>query len=146
MECRERQAIRNAYRVIERLEPGETISREDLIEALREPLPPPGIVEYDAAIFEGYRYFVERAAVNDAPVILTYREAARASGKSEAAIKQAVYRGTLRATTLRKNGNPVRSGVYFHAFANWCKWSTEQRQIAADEVNALRSSTGETRW
>ena len=36
----ERQALRNASRLVASLSPGEAISREEIIEELRQPLPP----------------------------------------------------------------------------------------------------------
>lgn len=132
-----RQLIRNISRLIERLQPGDTISRHDLIDALSRPLPAPHLREDDATLYQMFRHYIARQTVSSAPLVVSYAEAAKVSDKTESAVRMAVSRRSVLATTLRRSGHKTRRGVYFDSLADWCGWSPEERQSA---VNILRDT------
>ena len=76
------QALLNAALVVEKLEPGQTITREDLIERLRKPLPAIRDCPSDAVILHAYRHYVINAGVSNVHRIVTYEEAATLANKS----------------------------------------------------------------
>ena len=128
------QALRNAFRVVERLKRGETISREALIDALREPLPPAPGLESEAVILHAYRYYVINRGVKSANQVVTYEEAAVLSGKSVEAIRQAAYRGTLVKMTEYRDGR-TRAGVVAKSLSDWCGWTSQKFEDAMSKVN-----------
>ena len=132
-----RQAFWNAALLVEKLEPGETITREKLIKQLRRPLPPIAERQSDATISHAYRHYILNAGVSRAYDVITYDEAADLAGKSIAAIRQAAYRGALIKTTQYWAGRE-RTGVYFKSLADWCDWPPDRFQDAEKELEKLR--------
>ncbi len=125
-----RQALRNAALLVASLEPGETITREWLIEELRRPVPPASARESDAVIRHSYRHYVLNAGVSNATQIVSYSEAAALTGKSVEAIRQAAYRGSLKKMTEYRDGRE-RSGVVLQSLADWCNWPVEHFEESA---------------
>ena len=139
MDGTKRQAMRNAYRVVTKLKKStDTITRADLIEALRRPLPP-GEFESDATIRSAYRHIILNAGVRDGHRVVTYAAAAALAGKSIEAIWQAAYRKRLTKLTEHRNGRE-RVGVTFISLANWCRWTPEQIAEAARQLDAIREA------
>lgn len=136
----ERRALRNAARLVASLSPGEAISREEIIEELRQALPPEDERESDAVIRHAYRHYIINADVDNAEMIVTYAEAAALTGKSVEAIRQAAYRGAVIKLTEYRDGRE-RSGVVLRSLADWCNWDPkyfEKSARLAEELRKLR--------
>lgn len=127
-----RRALWNATSVIEKLEPGEQIKREDLIDALRRPLPADGVPP-DATIHHGYRHHVLRGGIRNAEAVVTYEQAANLAGTTVEAVRQAAYRGSLVKLATYFHGRE-RSGVTLRSLAEWRNWTHEQFTAAAGRV------------
>ena len=138
-----RQALRNAYHLVAELKEGQTITRNDIVQALRKPLPPAGERESDAEIRHGYRHYIINAEVKRAMRVVTYAEAAALSGKSTQAIRQAAYRGAILRTTEYRDGWE-RTGVYLRSLADWCQWTPQQFQKCGRRLDAMREARNET--
>ena len=139
MDQLKRQALLNAVNVVEKLEPGQSITREDLIEGLRRPLPVGSGCPSDAVILHAYRLHVINAGVSNAYRIVTYEEAATLANKSVEAIRQAAYRKPLMKSTEYLNGKE-RTGVFLRSLADWCDWSPEQFQEADRRLRSMRAA------
>ena len=70
-----RRAMLNAVKLVTRLEPREKFSREDLIDALRQPLP--DVDENEATLRHAYRHYILRGGIDNADAVITYEEAAK---------------------------------------------------------------------
>ena len=113
MNYTERQVIWNTTRLVTSLIPGQSITREQLVSTLQEPLPkfengqfyPP-----DEKIIGNFIFYVLRGSIDYPVDIATYSEAARLGDTTEEAVRQAASRGRLNAETRF----PVRSRAY------WC--------------------------
>ena len=128
-----RRALHNAAALVARLEPGESISREDLIDALRQPDLPDDQRPSDAIIHHAYRHYVLRGGIENAETVLTYEEAAELAGISVAAVRQAAYRGRLvKLGTYRYDRE--RSGVTLRSLAEWRRWTHSELKAAARRV------------
>ena len=134
-----RQALLNAARVVERLEPNQTITREDLIEELRKPLPAGRGYPSDAVILHAYRHYITNAGVKNVPRIVTYEEAAILANKSVEAIRQAAYRGTLMKSIEYWDGRE-RRGVFLSSLSAWCKWTSQEYQEADSGLRSMREA------
>ena len=137
MDSLKRQALLNAAHVIGKLEPGQSITREDLIEELRRPLPVGSGCPSDAVILDAYRHYVINAGVANVYRIVTYEEAATLANKSVEAIRQAAYRRTLMKSTEYWNGRE-RTGVFLRSLAAWCDWTPQQYQEADSRLRSMR--------
>ena len=136
-----RQALLNAALVVAKLKPDQTITREDLIDKLRKPLPAARNCPSDADILHAYRLYVMNAGVESVYRIVTYEEAAALANKSVEAIRQAAYRKTLMKSTEYRNGRE-RTGVYLKSLADWCKWTSQEYQEADDRLRSMREGRG----
>ena len=134
----ERQALRNAAALVASLDPGKTISREQLIEGLRRPVPPADECESDAAIRHAYRHLVINAGVENAERVVTYAEAGALTGKSVEAIRQAAYRGALVKLTEHRDGRE-RAGVTLRSLADWLRWTPAQFEEGALLARKLKN-------
>ena len=139
MDVLKRQALLNAARVVAKLEKGNTITRDDLIEELRQPLPSGSGCPSDAEILHAYRLYVINAGVQNSYRIVTYEEAASLANKSVEAIRQAAYRRTLVKSTEYLNGKE-RSGVFLNSLANWCKWTSQEYREADRRLREIRDA------
>ena len=139
MDRLKRSALLNAVYVIEGLEPGQSITREDLIEELRRPLPVGSGCPSDAEILHAYRHCVENVGVLRVYRTATYEEAATLTKKSVEAIRQAAYRQKLVKSTEYLNGK-VRTGVYLKSLADWCGWTAEEYQEADSRLKSMRQA------
>ena len=137
MDPLKRQALLNAAVVVAKLEQGQTITRDDLIEELRKPLPSDHGCPSDAEILHAYRLYVINAGVQNVYRIVTYEEAATLANKSVEAIRQAAYRGTLMKSTEYLNGRE-RAGVFLKSLANWCKWTSQEYGEADSRLREIR--------
>ena len=136
----ERQAMRNAYILVTNLKnDDDTITRAELLDVLRQPLPPRSECESDAVIRHAYHLTVLNAGVQRAYQIVTYEEAATLAGKSVEAIRQAAYRKAISKSTEYWNGRE-RTGVFFESLAGWCKWSGQQFKEAETLLQSMRES------
>ena len=140
MDPLKRQAILNAAQVVAKLEPDQTINREDLIDELRKPLPPARGCPSDAVILHAYRYYVINAGVKNVYRIVTYEEAAMLANKSVEAIRQAAYRGTIMKSTEYWNGRE-RTGVFLKSLSDWCKWTSQEYQEADSRLGSIREAS-----
>ena len=132
-----RRALHNAAALVASLEPGEAISREDLIDALRQPDLPDDLRPSDAVIHHAYRHYVLRGGIGHAATIVDYSLAAELSGTSVEAVRQAAYRGRLEKQSVYRYGRE-RAGVTLQSLAGWQRWSPQQseefaRRIAGDQ-------------
>ena len=139
MDPLKRQALLNAARVVEKLKPKQTITREDLIEELRKALPAGSGRPSDAVILHAYRHYVTNAGVKNVHRIVTYEEAAILANKSVEAIRQAAYRGTLRTSTEYWDGRE-RPGVFLNSLSAWCKWTSQKYQEADCRLRSMREA------
>ena len=144
MDPLKQQALLNAALVVEKLKPGETITREDLIEGLRKPLPPASECPSDAVILHAYRHYVINAGVSNVHRIVTYEEAATLANKSVEAIRQAAYRRTLMKSTEYWNGRE-RTGVFLNSLSAWCKWTPQEYQQADGLLRSMREAPDDFR-
>ena len=142
MDPLKRQSLLNAARVVEKLNPRETISREELIEELRKPLPAVRECPSDTVILHAYRHYVINAGVANVHRIVNYGEASTLANKSVEAIRQAAYRGTIMKSTEYWNGR-ARTGVYLTSLAEWCGWTSQEYQEADTRLKAMRNGAGE---
>ena len=140
MDALKRQALLNAARVVAKLEKDDTITRDDLIEGLRQPLPSGSGYPSDAVILHAYRLHVINAGVQNSYRIVTYEEAASLANKSVEAIRQAAYRRTLMKSTEYLNGKE-RSGVFLKSLANWCKWTPQEYHEADRRLREIRGAS-----
>ena len=140
MDPLKRQAILNAAQVVAKLEPDQTINREDLIDELRKPLPPASGCPSDAVILHAYRHYVINAGVKNVYRIVTYEEAAMLANKSVEAIRQAAYRGTIMKSTEYWNGRE-RTGVFLKSLSDWCKWTSQEYQEADSRLGSIREAS-----
>ena len=129
----------NAASAIASLKPGESISREDLIDALRRPLPDPDLRPSEAIIRQSYRYYVLRAALDGADMVVTYPEAARLTGKTETAIRQAAYRGHPLVRLSTRFMGRERKGVTLLSLAAWMRWPYHVFAAATMKVPGWRA-------
>ncbi len=139
MDPLERQALLNAALVVDKLKPGDTITREDLIEELRKPLPRASACPSDSVILHAYRHHVLNAGVENVHRIVTYEEAATLASKSVEAIRQAAYRGTLLKSTEYRNGRE-RTGVFLNSLSDWCRWTSQEYQEADSRLRSMREA------
>ena len=139
MDPLKRQALWNAALVAAKLEPGQTITRDDLIEELRKPLPSGSGSPPDAVILHAYYLYVINAGVQNVYQIVTYEEAATLANKSVEAIRQAAYRGTLMKSTEYLNGRE-RVGVRLKSLANWCEWTPQEYREAGTWLRDIREA------
>ena len=138
MNSLERQAMRNANILVTSLKnDDDTITRAELLNILRRPLPPRRECGSDAIIRHAYRLNVLNAGVQRAHQIVTYDEAATLAGKSVEAIRQAAYRKAISKSTEYWNGGE-RTGVFFKSLADWCKWSAQQSKEAETLLQSMR--------
>lgn len=138
-----RQALWNAAMLVASLNRGEPITREEIIEELRRPLPPADQRETDAGIRHAYRHYITNAGVENAMRIVTYVEAAALTGKSVQAIRQAKYRGAVLGTTEYRDGWE-RTGVYLRSLADWCNWTPQYFEESTRLLDAMREARDET--
>ena len=138
MDPLKRQAMRNAYRVIQNTKPGQPIDRDWLIEELGRPVPPPSGRESDHEILAAYEHYVTNAGVQHVHRVVSYDQAAAISGKSVEAIRQAAYRGSIRKTTVYREGKGKRVGVYLYSLRNWCGWTAKEFQEAVCQLDDMR--------
>ncbi|MDE0335626.1 MAG: hypothetical protein OXI64_11750 [Defluviicoccus sp.] len=129
-----KRALWNAVSVVEKLEPGQSISREDLVDALRRPLP--DITPGDAVIHHAYRHHILRAGVRNAEDVVTYEQAAALAGTTVEAIRQAAYRGRLVKLGVYRHGREW-SGVTLRSIAEWRRWTDAEFKAAAAKVKTL---------
>lgn len=138
-----RQAYRNAATVVASLKEGESITREELVDQLRAPLPSIDARSTDASILHAYRHYILNAGVSQPYDVVTYEEAADLAGKSVQAIRQAAFRGVLMKTTQFWGGRN-RTGVYLNSLADWCRWSGAEFRAAERELGEMRRLSGVT--
>ena len=145
MDSLKRQALMNAFTVVEKLKPGQPITRENLIEALRKPLPAVRECPSDAVILHAYRHYVINAGVCNVHRIVTYEEAATLANKSVEAIRQAAYRGTLMKSTEYRDGRE-RVGVFLNSLEKWCGWTSQEYQEADRQLKSIRDGSRPINW
>ena len=127
-----RLALWNVASVVAKLGPGQSISRDDLITALRTDR---DFLPSDAEIRHAFRHYVLNQGVRNAEQVVTVLEAAKLSGKTVAAIRQAQYRRRLVSLTIYRNGL-LRSGVTLISLSNWCKWDAATLEAAVQSLSS----------
>lgn len=120
----------NLVYVIERLRPGESISREALVNALRDADDPALLGLPDDAVWKSVRRCITYAGIKNPDRLVNYPQAAALAGTTVGSIKQAVYRGSLLKLSAHGDGGRLRSGVTLLSLAEWRRWSRE-RLLAA---------------
>ena len=147
----ERQAMWNSATLVAKLKPGESITREDLIDALRRPLPVLGIYDRpsddrpsddmpsDREIFHAFQYYVIQDGIKNTEELLTYKEAARISETSADALRQAARRGRLIRQYFYRYGYK-RAGIPLKSLAEYKGWDHDQFQAAAEQVAKWRKT------
>ena len=127
-----RQALWNAAALVAGLEPGQSITREELIEALRRPLPDD--VPSDPHIYHAHRFHVLKAGIKHAATVVTYEQAAELADTTVEAVRQAAYRGRLDKISVYRHGRE-RVGVTLQSLADWQRWSPDQIEEVARRVD-----------
>ena len=129
-----RRALWNVVSAVERLKDGESITREELVDALRQPRDPDDAPS-DAVLRHAYRHHILRAGVKNADDVVTYELAAELAGKKVEAIRQAAYRRRLVRLVAYRDGRE-RTGVTLRSLAEWSGWSGDEMKAAARKVEA----------
>ena len=136
MNYTERQALFNTTRLVTSLIPGQSITREQLVSTLQEPLPkfengqsyPP-----DEKIIGNFIFYVLRGSIDYPVDIVTYSEAARLGDTTEEAVRQAASRGRLTQRHVFRYGR-VRTGVTLNSLAEYKGWDHDTFKAAAEQV------------
>ncbi len=133
-----RRAMRNAASLVARLRPGEKISQEDLVDALRAPLP--DVVEDEATLRHSYRHYVINGGIDNADAVVTYEEAAELAKSTVDALRSAAYRGQLvKLGTINVEGDGrERQGITLRSLAEFKRWPLEKFESAAAQVAKWR--------
>lgn len=134
----EREAITilfNLVYTIERLRPGETISREALVNALRHSDDPALMGLPDDAVWKSVRRCITYAGIKNPDRVVNYRQAAALAETSVGSIKQAVYRGNLVKLRAYGDDGRLRSGVTLLSLAEWRRWSRERLLAAVRRID-----------
>ncbi len=134
---RERQALRNAYRLVDGIAPGASLTREQILAELRRPLPPVRERESDAVILHSYRQSVSNAGIA-AGALVTYAEAQILTGKTYGALTSAAYQKRIVSMDENRDGK-IRRAVTLASLADWLKWTPEQRAEAVDRLKQLQA-------
>ena len=137
-----RQALWNSSMLVANLEPGQSISREEIIDALLQPVPKmseDGFCPSDQQIIQIFRRVVLLNGLLSSNDVVTYSEAARLSDSTEEAIRQAVTRGRLRTAPINRHGR-TRSGVTLESLAIYKNWDCRRSRTIDEEVVKLRRS------
>ena len=132
-----KQVLHNLVALVESLEPEQTITREDLINRLRRPVPiddPPS----EAVLHHACRHRILNAGIKIAEIILTYPEAAELAQASVKDIREAVYRKDLIHLTGRRDERDF-SGVTLTSLVRWRNWSLEEIEEAVARLTEIRS-------
>ena len=137
MDNTKRLALKNTARLARRLQAGEVLTPEEIVEELRKPLPPLKQLESDQAIRAEFDHYVIHAGVTRPYEVLTYDEAAELVGKSVEAVRQAAYRGSLTKTTEYRKGQE-RVGIRMDSLRKWVGWDEKEYPDAADRLDAIR--------
>ena len=133
-----RQAVKNGARLARiALTRNEPISPEEILRELRKPLPDPRDIEGDAFILADWDHWVTFAGIKGGRGVVSYEEAAKLSGKSEAALRQAAHRKKLLSTTEYRRGRK-RTGVYFYSLASYCGWTLAEWRKADRRIDKRR--------
>ena len=143
MDPLKRQALYNAFKLVASLNPREKIVREELIDALRRPVPPAAERESDAVIRHAYRHYIINADVDNAERIVSYFEASVLTNKSVEALRAAAYRGTLAKVTEFRDGRD-RVGVTLRSLADWCNWDQRYFEESGRLLDSIREVRDET--
>ena len=139
MEAETRQMMFNSVKLVTSLKPGETITREDLIDALREPLPDD--VQSEATLRHAFRHYILRGGIKNADAIVTYEEAAKLAKSTVDALRAAAYRGKLiklGIMTVQWDGRH-RRGITLRSLAEYKRWSLAKFEAAAHQVEKWRA-------
>ena len=131
MDKQTKRALWNAAQMIASLKRSESITREELIERLRSPLPEP--TPSEAVIRHAYRHYVIYGGIRNASRVVPYGLAAQLAGTTVEAVRQAAYRGDLVKLTVLWNGRQ-RTGVTLASLAAWRRWPHTRFEEAGREV------------
>ncbi len=140
MDKQTKRALWNAAQAIASLRPNESVTREELIESLRRPLPE--ATPSEAVIRHAYRHYVIFGGIRNAEEVVPYGLAAILAGSTIEAVRQAAYRGDLVKLTVFWHGK-TRTGVTLASLRDWRRWSHE-RFLAASRQVAERALEGES--
>ena len=136
MNYTERQVIFNTTRLVTSLIPGQSITREQLVSTLQEPLPKFENGQYyppDNQIIGNFIFYVLRGSIGYPLDIVTYSEAARLGDTTEEAVRQAASRGRLTQRNVFRYGR-VRTGVTLDSLAEYKGWDHDTLKAAAEQV------------
>lgn len=138
MDREKRRMMLNEVRLVTELKPGEKISREDLIDGLR--LPIPDYEESEPTLRHSYRHYVLRGDIVNADSVITYEEAARLADSTVDALRAAAYRGQLvKLGTMNVEGDGRhRRGITLRSLSEYKRWPLEKFQKAARQVAKWR--------
>ena len=133
-----RRAMRNATKLVAMLEPGGTITRERVIDVLREPDFP----ESEGTVRHGYRHYVIRGGITNADAVITYQEAGQLSGSTIDSLRSAAYRGQLvKLGTINVEGSGrERRGITLRSLAEFKRWTHGEFEAAALQVAKWREA------
>ena len=137
MDRRTKRALWNAAQTIASLKRGESITREELIERLRRPLPES--TPSEAVVRNGYRHYVICGGIRNAARVVPYGLAAHLARTTVEAVRQAAYRGDLVKLTVLWNGRE-RVGVTLESLAAWRRWPQKRFEDAVREMTDSRTS------
>ncbi|MCY4085516.1 MAG: hypothetical protein OXG37_01165 [Actinomycetia bacterium] len=140
-----RQAMWNVAVLAGSLKPDESITREELIKALRSPLPDARQRPSDGEIQHTYHHFIVNGGVHDAEQLVSYSVAAALSGRSIQAIRQAAHRGILTKLTVYRDGRQ-HTAIVLRTLADWCRWTQDYFENRARLADELRKESGFPKW
>jgi len=135
-----REVMTNIVRLFAKLKPGQTVTREELLDYFSKPLTHN---EDDAALKHAFRYYVKYRGLSYANEIVSYEEAAKLAGCTVDALRAASYRRSLQTTTehMEIGGNRrKRTGCFLYHLAEYCNWSFTEFQAACDQVSEWRKA------
>ena len=133
-----RRAMRNAVVLAESLRGRSTISPQEVIDALRAPLP--DVEENEATLRHSYRHYVLSGGIDNADAVVTYEEAAELAESTVDALRSAAYRGQLvKLGTMNVEGDGrERQGITLRSLAEFKRWPLEKFESAAAQVAKWR--------
>ena len=133
-----RRAMRNAVVLAESLRGRSTISPQEVIDALRAPLP--DVEENEATLRHSYRHYVLSGGIDNADAVVTYEEAAELAESTVDALRSAAYRGQLvKLGTINVEGDGrARQGITLRSLAEFKRWPLEKFESAAAQVAKWR--------
>ena len=118
-----RQVLYNAVRLATKMEPGESITREELIDAVRMPVIASDI---PTSLLSDFNHlFIERG-VRFQESLVDYETAALLSGSTVGSLKVAASRGQLVKLGRYDSQGRSKTVITLQSLADWKRWDTRK--------------------